>query len=124
MKIQALLIVVATFAVSALADSSDRDPALAKFAKLGVVEVSDGETQRVTSADGCVFIIRSFIPKNRKSTLNNKRQEIVLIINKEERDPSGLTRYTPDMTMTGPAWHDEGMSDGVTGFIITPKIKP
>ena len=122
------LIGIASLAVSLAACSKHSSPT-PKVADLGVVEVSDGGTNRVTSSDGSVFVVRSFIFTDQKATINGKEtilkgQTIVLKINKEERDSSGVPRLLPDMTVGASPGQTVGISDGVTSISITPKIKP
>ena len=100
-----------------------------KVADLGVVEVSDGATNRVTSKDGRVFVVRSFIFTDQKATIDGKEtilkgQTIVLMISQEQTDSHGVTRRSPELNLGAKPGQTVGVSDGVVSVSITPQIKP
>ena len=106
-----------------------KNPPGLKVADLGVVQVSNGGTNRVTSADGRVFVVRSLVFQDQKATVDGKEtilkgQTIALIINEEEKDSRGVTRLLPEWTVGATAGQTVGISDGVTSIRITPQIKP
>ena|ERR1035437_722267 len=128
MKNRTLFIIVALL-TSMLAGCSKHSPPAPKVADLGVVEVTDGGTNRVTASDGKVFIVRSIILKDQKVTINGqetvlKGEKIGLMISTEQTDAHGVIQLSPAQNIMASPGQTVGISDGVTSISITPKIKP
>jgi hypothetical protein len=128
MKNRTSLIIVALL-TSLVAGCSKHSPPAPKVADLGVVEVADGGTNRVTSSDGRVFVVRSMILKDQKATVGGKEtvlkgQTIVLMISQEQTDSHGVTHLTQEQNIGATPGQTVGISDGVTSISITPRIKP
>jgi len=122
-------LIVAALLTSLIAGCSKHSPPAPKVADLGVVEVTDGGTNRVTCGDGRVFVVRSMILKDQKAMVNGKEtvltgQTIVLMVSQEQTDSHGVTHLTPEQTIGATPGQTVGISDGVTSISITPKIKP
>src|ERR1035437_6055608 len=99
MKNRTLFIIVALL-TSMLSGCSKHSPPAPKVADLGVVEVTDGGTNRVTASDGKVFIVRSIILKDQKVTINGqetvlKGEKIGLMISTEQTDAHGVIQLSP-----------------------------
>jgi len=128
MKNHASLIVAALLTLL-VAGCSKHSPPAPKVADLGVVEVTDGGTNRVTFSDGRVFVVRSMILKDQKATVGGKETilkgtNIVLMISQEQTDPHGVSHLTQEQNIGATPGQTVGVSDGVTSISITPKIKP
>ena len=93
-----------------------------KLTNLGVVEVSDGGTNRIDLGNGKVCVIKSilsqsFIPPE----LNDK---VLLIISVEQTDSSGVTRHLYDQNLMSTfAGQTVGFSENDFGILLTPHIK-
>jgi hypothetical protein len=131
MKTRTSLIIVAllpTLIAGCSKHSPTATPSSPKVADLGVVEVSDGGTNRVTR-DGRTFVVRSFILKDQKVTIDGKEtvlkgQKIALMISTEQTDSHGVTQLSPEQNILASPGQTVGISDGVTSISITPQIKP
>ena len=127
MKSPTSIVIVALLA-SMFAGCSKHSPPAPKVADLGVVEVTNGSTNRVTSEDGRVFVVRSFILKNQKVMADGKEtilkgQTIVLMISQEQTDSHGVTHLSQDLGIGATPGQTVGIGDGVVSIRITPKIK-
>jgi hypothetical protein len=122
-------LIVAALLTLLVAGCSKHSPPAPKVADLGVVEVTDGGTNRITSSDGKVFIVRSMILRDQKVTINGqetvlKGEKIGLMISTEQTDAHGVTQLSPAQNIMASPGQTVGISDGVTSISITPKIKP
>lgn len=122
-------LVVAALLTSFVAGCSKHSPPAPKLADLGVVEVTDGGTNRVTSSDGRVFVVRSMILKDQKAMVGGKETilkgtNIVLMISQEQTDSHGVISLSDAQNVGATPGQTVGISDGVTSISITPKIKP
>jgi hypothetical protein len=100
-----------------------------KFADLGVVEVTDGGTNRVTISDGKVFVIRSFILNNQKGTVNGKEvvikgPTIAFIIAQEQTNSLGGAYLTQERKILTEPGVKRLLRVGATPITITLNIKP
>ena len=130
MKARTSLIVAALLASVAFG-CSKHSPPPAKIADLGVVEVSNGATNRIVATGGRVFVVTSVILTNQEVTINGQKtilkgQKIALMISTEQTDSHGVTRLSPPQNVMASPGQTVGLSDTATGlgFRITPKIKP
>ena len=96
------LLIVALFATSLVGYSKDSPPLpkTAASVDLGVVEVADGTTNRVTLSDGRVFVVRSAITKNQTRLVGDKMtvlkgENISLKISEEQTDAHGVVQLSP-----------------------------
>jgi hypothetical protein len=122
-------LIIAALLISILVGCSKHSPPAPKVSDLGVVEVTDGGTNRITSSDGKVFIVRSLILKDQKGTVDGKETvlkgvAIALMISHEQTDSHGVTKLSPEWNIGATPGQTVGMSDGVTSISITPTIKP
>jgi len=120
---------VAALLTSLVAACSKHSPPVPKVADLGVVLVTDGGTNRVTSSDGRIFVVRTMILRDQKATVDGKETilkgtNIVLMISQEQTDSHGVTRLSDEQNVGATPGQTVGISDGVTSISITPKIKP
>ncbi len=125
MKMRTSLIIVALLS-SMLAGCSKHTR---KFEDLGVVEVTDGGTNRVTISDGKVFVIRSFILNNQKGTVNGKEvvikgPTIAFIIAQEQKHLLGGAYLTHERKILTEPGVKRVLSVGATPITITLDIKP
>ena len=122
-------LIVAALLTLLVAGCSKHSPPAPQVADLGVVEVTNGSTNRVTSSDGRVFVVRSMILKDQKAMVDGKETilkgtNIVLMISQEHTDSHGVTRLSDAQNVGATPGQTVGISDGVTSISITPKIKP
>jgi len=129
------LALVITAALLSLLSACSKHPHAAtpwaQYTDLGVVEVSDGGTNRVDMGSGRVCVVRSFIVKDGAKLKTsegkeetNKGQKIALMLSVEQTDSNGVTRQltsenslcSPDQTI--------GFSDGDIKIKLTPHLKP
>ena len=127
MKSRTSLIVAALLA-SLVAGCSKHSPPAPKVTDLGVVEVTDGGTNRVVSNDGRVFVVRSVILKDQKATVNGKEtvlkgQVIALYISQELIDSHGVPHLSHEQIVGDTPGERVGISDGVVSVSIIPQIK-
>ena len=129
MKNRTSLVIVALLASMFVGCSKHSSPP-PKVADLGVVEVTNGGTNRVTSEDGRIFVVRSLIVKDPKvrDTADGKEiilkgPKILLMISQEQTDSHGLTHLSPEQGIGATPGQTVGVSDGVVSIRITPKIK-
>ena len=101
-----------------------------KVADLGVVEVTNGGTNRVSSEDGRIFVVRSLVVKDQKvrNTADGKEtilkgQTILLMISQEQTDSHGITHLSQEQGIGAKPGQTVGVSDGVVSIRITPRIK-
>jgi hypothetical protein len=110
------------------AGCSKHSPPAPKVADLGVVEVTNGGTNRVASEDGRLFVVRSFIIEDQKVMADGKEtilkgQTIVLMISQEQTDSHGVTHLSQEQGIGATPGQTVGVSDGVVSIRITPRIK-
>ncbi len=103
-------------------------PKAAASADLGVVEVADGNVNRVALSDGRIFVVRSAILKDQKMLIGDqvtvlKGQNISLMISEEQTDAHGIVQLSPAITTLALPGHMTGIFDGVRMITITAKIK-
>jgi hypothetical protein len=113
-------------------------PANPKVADLGVVEVSDGSTNRIDMGGGRVCVITSLMLKDsmlNDATIDGKKantsqkdallkgQKAILMIGVEEKDSNGVTRVVFSDTSSASSGQTIGLSDGVTSIRLTPHFK-
>jgi len=129
MKNRTSFIIVALLA-SMLVGCSNHSSPTPKVADLGVVEITNGGTNRVTSEDGRIFVVRSLVVKDQKvrNTADGKEtilkgHTIILMISQEQTDSHGVTHLSPEQGIGATPGQTVGISDGVVSIRITPKIK-
>ena len=127
MKNRTSFVIVALLA-SMFAGCSKHSPPAPKVADLGVVEVTNGGTNRVASEDGRVFVVKSLILKDQKVMADGKEtilkgQTIVLMISQEQTDSHGVTHLSQEQGIGATPGQTVGVSDGIVRIRITPKIK-
>jgi hypothetical protein len=121
-------VVFAALLTLLVASCSRNSPPAPRVADLGVVEVTNGGTNRITCSDGRVFVVRSLILIDQqaweggKSTIL-KGTNIVLMISQEQVDSRGVTRLSDEQNVGAKPGQAVGISDGITHVRITPKIK-
>lgn len=113
---------------SMFAGCSKHSPPPPEVADLGVVEVTNGGTNRVASGDGRFFVVRSFILEDQKVMADGKEtilkgQTIVLMMSQEQADSHGVTHLSQEQSIGASPGQTVGISDGVVSIRITPKIK-
>jgi hypothetical protein len=126
-----ITLIIAALLVSLFTGCSKHPPAAAaspKVTNLGVVEVSDGGTNRVDLGDGRVCVIKSFILKDQKVTIDQKETTlkgvtIALMINIDQTDFNGVTQLLISNNIMASSDQTVGFSDGVTSVRLTPHIK-
>ncbi len=131
-------LITATLLASLLTGCSKHPPAAPKVTDLGVVEVSDGSTNRIDMGGGRVCVIKSLILKDsmlKDATIGGKTattsqkyallkdQKVILIISVEEKDSSGVTRVIFSDNSSVSSDQTVGFSDGVTSISLKPHIK-
>jgi hypothetical protein len=127
-------LIIATLLVSLLTGCS-KHPAAAvpwtKYTDLGVVQVSDGGTNRVDMGGGRVCIVRSFTIKDGAKLKTsegkeetNKGQKIALMLTVEQTDSSGVTRELTSGNLMPSPGQTVGFSDGAISIKLTPHLKP
>jgi hypothetical protein len=139
MKYHIPLITAALLASLIIGCSKHSPPTSPKVADLGVVEVSDGSTNRIDMGGGRVCVIKSLMIKDsmlkdatidgKKATIGQKNalfkdQKVVLMISVEEKDSSGTTRVLFSDNSSASSDQTIGLSDGVTSIRLTPHFKP
>jgi nitrous oxide reductase len=122
--------IVVTLLASLVVGCSNHSSSAPKVADLGVVEVTNGGTNRVTSEDGRIFVVRSLVVKDQKvkNTADDKDtilkgQTIILMISQEQTDSHGVTHLSQEQGIGATPGQTVGVSDGVVSIRITPKIK-
>jgi hypothetical protein len=138
MKVHTPLITAALFA-SLLTGCSKHSPASLKGADLGIVEVSDGSTNRIDMGGGRVCVITSLMLKDsmvKDATIDGKEatsgqkdallkgQNAILTISVEEKDSNGFPRVIFSDSSSASSGQTIGLSDGVTSIRLTPHFKP
>jgi len=131
-------LITAALLASLLVGCSKHPPAAPKVTNLGVVEVSDGSTNRIDMGGGRVCIIKSLILKDsmlKDATIDGKTattsqkdallkdQKVILMISVEEKDSSGVTRVIFSDNSSASSDQTVGFSDGVTSISLKPHIK-
>ena len=139
MKYHTPLITAALLASLIIGCSKHSPPSSPKGADLGVVEVSDGSTNRIDMGGGRVCIIKSLILKDsmlKDATIDGKTattgqkdallksQKAILMISVEEKDSNGVPRVIFSDSSSASAGQAIGLSDGVTSIRLTPHFKP
>jgi hypothetical protein len=127
-------LIIAALLVSLLAGCSKHPRAAvpwAQYTDLGIVDVSDGGTNRVDMGGGRVCIVRSFIVKDGAKLKTsegkeetNKGQKIILMLTVEQTDSSGATRQLTSMNLMPSPDQTVGFSDGAINIKLTPHLKP
>jgi len=93
-----------------------------KVTNLGIVEVSDGGTNRIDLGNGKVCVIKSILSKSFIPPEHNDK--VLLIISIEQTDSSGVTRRLYDQNLMSTfAGQTVGFSENDFGVILTPHIK-
>ena len=127
MKYHTSLITAALLA-SLFTGCSKHPPAAPKVTNLGVVEVSDGSTNRIDIGGGKVCVVKSFILKDQKATVDGKEivlkgQKVALMIDIEQTDASGVVHTTPGSNLMASPDQTVGFSDGAISISLKPHIK-
>jgi hypothetical protein len=127
-------LIITVLLVSLLAGCSKHPAATgpwAKYTDLGVVQVSDGGTNRVDMGGGRVCVVRSFIVKDGAKLRTsegkeetNKGQKIILMLTVEQTDSSGVTRQLASMNLMPSPDQTVGFSSGAISIKLTPHLKP
>jgi len=123
-------LVTAALLASLLTGCSKHRPAAPKVTDLGVIEVSDGSTNRLDMGDGRVCVVRSFILKDPKVMIGEKEttikgQRVAMTINIEQPDSVGVTRILSSVNVMGLPDQQVGFADGNAGLSVSlkPHIK-
>jgi hypothetical protein len=127
-------LIIAALLISVFAGCSKRPAAAvpwAKYTDLGVVQVSDGGTNRVDMGSGRFCVVRSFIVKDGAKLRTsegkeetNKGQKIILMLTVEQTDSSGVIRQLASMNLMPSPDQTVGFSDGAIHIKLTPHLKP
>jgi hypothetical protein len=127
--------IIASSVILAFAGCSKHSPSAtspwAHYTDLGVVQVSNGGTNRVDMGGGRVCVVRSFIVKDGEKLRTtegkeeiNKGQKIVLMLTVEQTDSSGVTRQLASQNLMPSPDQTVGFSDGDIKVKLTPHLKP
>jgi hypothetical protein len=127
--------IIAASVILAFAGCSKHSPSAttpwAQYTDLGVVQVSDGGTNRVDMGGGRVCVVRSFIVKDGAKMRTsegkeeiNRGQKIALMMTVEQTDSNGVTRQLAEDNSLASPDQTVGFSDGDIKVKITPHIKP
>ena len=123
--------ITAALLASLLTGCSKHPPVAAanpKVIDLGVVEVSDGSTNRIDIGGSKVCVVKSFILKDQKATVDGKEivikgQKVALMIDIEQTDASGVVHTMPGSNLMASPDQTVGFSDGVISISLKPHIK-
>jgi len=123
--------ITAALLASLLTGCSKHPPVAAanpKVTDLGVVEVSDGSTNRIDIGGSKVCVVKSFILKDQKATVDGKEivikgQKVALMIDIEQTDASGVVHTMPGSNLMASPDQTVGFSDGVISISLKPHIK-
>jgi hypothetical protein len=124
-------LIVSALLILGCSKHSNPERPWANYTDLGVVQVSDGGTNRVDMGGGKFCVVRSFMVKDgeKLKTMEgkeeiNRGQKIVLILTVEQTDSGGVTKQLASMNLMPSPDQTVGFSEGEIKVKLTPHIKP